>query len=404
MVGRVWFSAGMLALGAALLVAAGVAWSAGSAEAPQGGTLRLGSVFDVDPSIRRSRTGLGSNLRPVRSCSTIQTRRAPREYALIREVVKTLTVSKDGRTYDFELKRSFRFHTGAAVTAHSFKDAFNRDANPRLESPARLQGYMREIVGAVAVMEGKAKAISGVRVLDRYRLQIRLTRPVGDFTARLTMPFFCPILPNTPIVPEGIDNPPGSGPYYVAERIPNRLVVLKRNPFYQGGRPANVDEVVWTIGGTAEDCFLKVEENRLDHCLAQMPNTTLPRRLVERYGLNRPGGQFFRSPSSLDAVFRLQPRSAGVQGTGPDRAEEGDQLRDRPAGALRAYPFLQGTAPTRSCPPPLGRDTSVYPLGGADPATARKWYARAKYRPQTSSSTRPTTASGSRSRRRSSST
>ena len=54
---------------------------------------------------------------------------------------------------------------------------------------------MREIVGAVAVMEGKAKAISGVRVLGRYRLQIRLTRPVGDFTARLTMPFFCPILP-----------------------------------------------------------------------------------------------------------------------------------------------------------------------------------------------------------------
>ena len=46
---------------------------------------------------------------------------------------------------------------------------------------------MREIVGAVAVMEGKAKAISGVRVLGRYRLQIRLTRPVGDFTARLTM-------------------------------------------------------------------------------------------------------------------------------------------------------------------------------------------------------------------------
>ena len=48
MVGRVWFSAAMLTVGAALLVAAGVAWSAGSAEAPQGGTLRIGSVDDVD--------------------------------------------------------------------------------------------------------------------------------------------------------------------------------------------------------------------------------------------------------------------------------------------------------------------------------------------------------------------
>ena len=60
----------------------------------------------------------------------------------------------DGRTYDFELKRTFRFHTGAPVTARSFADAFNRDANPRLESPAKT--YMREIAGAVAVMEGKA--------------------------------------------------------------------------------------------------------------------------------------------------------------------------------------------------------------------------------------------------------
>ena len=103
---------------------------------------------------------------------------------------------------------------------------------------------MREIVGAVAVMEGKAQAISGVRVLGRYRLQIRLTRPVGDFTARLTMPFFCPILPNTPIDPAGMDDPPGSGPYYVAERIVNRRIVLKRNPYYRGGRPANVDQIV----------------------------------------------------------------------------------------------------------------------------------------------------------------
>ena len=122
------------------------------------------------------------------------------------EVVRRHTVSQDGRTYTFELKRTFRFHTGAPVTARSFADAFNRDANPRLESPATT--YMREIVGAAAVIDGKAKAISGVRVLGRYRLQIRLTRPVGDFTARLTMPFFCPILPNTPIDPAGSNNRP----------------------------------------------------------------------------------------------------------------------------------------------------------------------------------------------------
>ena len=190
---------------------------------------------------------------------------------MVPEVVKTSTISRDGRTYIFELKRTFRFHTGAPVTAHSFAAAFNRDANPRLESPAKE--LMREIVGAVAVMEGKAKTISGVRVLDRYRLQIRLTRPVGDFTYRLTMPFFCPILPNTAIVPEGINNPAGSGPYYVAERIPNRLVVLKRNPFYRGGRPANVDQMDLTIGETAEAASARSSKTNSTPASRRLPNT-----------------------------------------------------------------------------------------------------------------------------------
>ena len=117
------------------------------------------------------------------------------------------TVSKDGLTYTFDLEKSFRFQTGAAVTAQSFADAFNRDANPKMQSPATA--YMHDIVGADAVIGGKATAISGVRVPSRYRLQLRLTSPAGDLLARLASPFFCPILPGTPIDPAGIDNPAG---------------------------------------------------------------------------------------------------------------------------------------------------------------------------------------------------
>ena len=53
---------------------------------------------------------------------------------------------------------------------------------------------MREIVGADAVIDGKAESISGIRVLGRFRLQIQLTKRVEDLTARLTHSFFCPIL------------------------------------------------------------------------------------------------------------------------------------------------------------------------------------------------------------------
>ena len=165
----------------------------------------------------------------------------------------------------------------------------------------------------------------------------------------------------------------------------NRRVVLKRNPFYRGGRPANVDQMVWTIGETAAGCLTQGRAGPDSTiCFGQIfLNRTITRRLAEQYGINRPGGQFFRGPCS-DAVSRLQPRPAGVQGAGPDRVEEGDQLRDRPAGARPRVPATsQAHAPTRCCRRRSAATTSIYPLRGADLVTARKWYARAKIKPQT---------------------
>ena len=238
----------VLVVGAPLLVASALARPAGSAstaaEAQKGGTLRLSRHTDVDSVDPALAYYVHSWMLEYATCAKLfnyPDKPGTAGTRLIPEVVRHVRISADRRTYTFDLRRTFHFHTGAPVTARSFADAFNRDANPQMDSPA--VDYMREIVGVDAVVDGSARTISGVRVLGRYRLQIRLTRPIGDFTARLTMPFFCPVLPNTPIDPAGIDNPAGSGPYYVAERIVNQRIVLKRNPYYRGDRPANVDQV-----------------------------------------------------------------------------------------------------------------------------------------------------------------
>jgi ABC-type oligopeptide transport system substrate-binding subunit len=79
-------------------------------------------------------------------------------------------------------------------------------------------------------------------------LTVRLTRALPDFLSRLTVPFFCPLPPGTPHDPDGINNPPGSGPYYIASRQVNRLIIAKENPHYTGPRPHNVSQIAWTIG------------------------------------------------------------------------------------------------------------------------------------------------------------
>ena len=379
---RLSFSLGLLAAGVALLVAAGLVHSAGSAAAAQkGGTLRLSRHTDidfVDPGLAYYSTSASLMYATCANLFNYPDAPGAAGLRLIPEVVRTYTVSRDGRTYTFDLRRTFRFHSGAQVTARSYVDAFNRVANPKLGSPATP--YMREIVGAEAVIAGRAKTISGVRALGPYRLRIRLTQPVGDFTARLTMAFFCPILPNTPVDPKGIDDPAGSGPYYVAERVVNQRVILKRNPYYRGNRPANVDEIVWTFGMSQANCLAATEENRIDLCVEFGIPQTAYRRLANTYGVNRPGGRFFVSQRLDVWYFAFNHERPAFKGPGqiPLKKAINYALDRRALG--ETFGYLGGTPDDQLLTAALGRDEAIYPVAG-DVARAQRWLARAARKP-----------------------
>ena len=119
----------MVVAAVALLVAAGLAQSAGGAgEARKGGTLRLATFDEAGVSLD---TGLAYGnwaWVPIHAtCAKLFTLDATgaEGVRVVREVVDNWDVSRDGRTYTFALKQSFRFHTGAPVTARSFADALD---------------------------------------------------------------------------------------------------------------------------------------------------------------------------------------------------------------------------------------------------------------------------------------
>jgi peptide/nickel transport system substrate-binding protein len=378
---RLALSLGALLVGTALLVGAALAGASNRAdEARKGGVLRWSLAADVDfvdPALAYADRSWPIGFATCAKLFNYPDSQGAAGTRIVREVVDRWTVSKDGRSYTFRLKKTFRFHTGATVTAQSFADAFNRDAQPKLGSPATA--YMHEIVGADAVIEGTATSISGVRVLDRHRLQIMLTRPLGDFTARLTMSFFCPILPNTPIEAAGNDNPAGSGPYYVAERIVNQRIVLRRNPYYHGDRPANVDRVEWTFR-PLDACLLAAEQDQIDYCYGGL-GSTLFRSLAEKYGINRPGGQFFVRPRLATWYMAFNHERPAFKGDGQIALKKAiNYAIDRPELA-RSFGYLAGKRTDQMLPPALAHAASIYPLRGADPTTAKRWLARAKNQP-----------------------
>ena len=353
-------------------------------QAKKGGVLRIGSEFDVDSVDPALAYGAASWMIEYATCAKLFNNPDAAGAAgaqVIPEVVDHWAPSPNRKTYTFDLRKTFRFQTGAPVTAKSFADAFNRDANPTLKYPA--MSLMHEIVGADAVAAGRAKTISGVRVLSRYRLQIQLTKPLGDLLARLTAPFFCPILPGTPISPAGIDTPTpaGSGPYYVASRVVNRQVVLERNPYYRGGRSANVDRVVLTVGESRDACLADIAQDRIDYCSPPGVPPDAFRDLYATYGINRKDGQFFVSPSPTMLYFAFNHDRPAFKGAGRIPLEKAINYAIDRRALAGAYGFLAGKRTDQMLPSALGTDESIYPLGGAEPTTARRWLAKDKFKP-----------------------
>ena len=374
-----WLSVAMLAIGASLLVAAGLASpassgnaKAGAATAKKGGTLRLSKSTDidyVDPALAYFTDSFGElEYATGAKLFNYPDKTGGAGIQVVPEVVQSYKVSKNGKTYSFVLKKTFKYNTGKTVTAADFKNAFERDADPKMQSPATA--YMHEIVGADAMIDGKAKSISGIKASGN-KLTFRLTKSLPDFLTRLTMPFFMPLPKGTPHDPDGINNPPSAGPYYVASRQVNRQIIIKQNPFYKGNRPHNVSQMTWTVGASLEACRLETEQNQVDYCVDGVPPASY-KDIADKYGIKGASGngQFFFNTVLGTSYFALNNNRPAFKGNLAFRKAVNNAI-DRPA-LVRAGGYLGGKRTDQILPPAMTKNADIYPIKGANPTAAKK--------------------------------
>jgi peptide/nickel transport system substrate-binding protein len=373
---RLWLAIAALAVGAGLLVAAGFAGPASStptkvsATAKKGGTLRvdLRSDFDfIDPSLAYfSHSWQLGFMTEAKLLNFPDKEASAGGLRIIPEVAAALpAVSKDGKTYTFTLKKTYKFSNGQAITAQNFKYAFERNANKKMSSPATT--FMEDIVGANAMIAGNASSISGIKAQGKYKLTIKMTKVAPDFLARLTMPFFSAVPLGTPIVAEGVKAPfPGGGPYYVASWDKGRTATLKRNTFYKGPRPHNVDQIVYNIGISLDAQELRAERGDTD--VASFPPADAA-SLRDKYGVNK--GRFFVKGQAVFWYLNFNHDQPLFKGN--------DQLKrainhaiDRPQ-MVRQHGALGGARTDQILPIdfPGFRNWNLYSLKGANVAKAK---------------------------------
>src|SRR6478609_3706507 len=245
---KLWLSTVTVAV-ALLAVFAGSAAAGHARSGAAGGTLNVDLPNDVDytdPALDYLSTGWEIEYATCLKLMNYPDANGAKGSQLIPEAAAGFPkVSNNGKTYDFNVKAGFtKFSNGQPVTAANFKAAIDRNADPKMQSPS--VPFFSDIV-------------------------ITLTKASPDFLARMAMPFFCAVPKNLAHDPNGVLAPASAGPYYIASRVPNKSIVVKRNPFYKGKRPHNLNQIVYNVGNSLPATYLRDQQGATDYAAGGIP-------------------------------------------------------------------------------------------------------------------------------------
>jgi len=277
---RLTLSLAMLAVGAAMLAASGIA-STGSAhkqsapQAKKGGILKaslFAGIENIDP--QRSYYVPESQYewltqRPLLNFAHAE---GARGYRLLNEGASSYTVSRDGRTYTFHVRPGMKFSDGSAVTAANYKHTMLRILNPNVGSP--IASFLTDpssvnIRGAIAYNTTGKGSVSGVVTKGKYTLILKLVKANALLPTLMAMietgatPLSFPMKPIT--APKNVVS---AGKYYVSSYTPDSSISIRLNKFYKPAGavpyPGNVSGIDYSIGIQQDQALLLTKQGKLD--------------------------------------------------------------------------------------------------------------------------------------------
>jgi peptide/nickel transport system substrate-binding protein len=148
------------------------------------------------------------------------------------QLAESWTISPDGKTYTFKLRRGVKFHNGREMVADDVKYSYERILDPKTGSQVRPD---------FAVIEQISVPDPGTVVLRlKYPYARLLGMLDGDWAA---------VVPKEEVQRRGDLNAAavGTGPFKFASRVSGQQVTLERNnDYYEQGKPY-IDRIVFRI-------------------------------------------------------------------------------------------------------------------------------------------------------------
>jgi ABC-type transport system substrate-binding protein len=283
--GRRWAGAAVLLL--VLALAAGLAacggsggGSGGGGSSPasttpvKGGTLTVtfqGEPTGLDPAIAWENESMSIERLTYQTFLTYASESGEAGTELVPDLATEVPsgdnggISADGLVYTFHLRKGVKFAppVNRDVTAQDFKYSFERMLKEPL-APATY--FYTGVVGAQDFIDGKAKEVTGYKVVDDSTVQITLAAPDGAFLMAYTMAF-------TSVMPkEWVDKvgkqinrkPLGTGPYVITSWVPGQSITAERNTNWSGDTNQWVDTIEFVFSANPSTALLKLQRGEVD--------------------------------------------------------------------------------------------------------------------------------------------
>lgn len=207
-------------------------------------------------------------------------------------------VSPDGMTLTFRLKPGVKFHNGRVIVAGDFKYSWERLLDPKLASWG--SSYLASVVGANAMMAGKATALEGVQTRGDGTLIVHLTAPDFTILNAMALPVTAPV-PKEEVERLGKNfgqTPVGYGPFKITSfDSASQKATFERNEDYLYAGLPYLDTVQYRWGIDPQIQLLQLQNGTVDILGPGMPASQAGRVLASP--TLKPLARSFPSPGNL---------------------------------------------------------------------------------------------------------
>lgn len=217
----------------------------------------------------------------------------PKDLHPVPGAAESWTISPDGKTYTFKMRKGAKWSNGEPVTAHDFEYSWKRILNPKLG--AEYAYMLHYVKGAKAFNEGKTTDWNtvGAKAKDDYTFVVTLENPTPFFLAILTHQSTFPVNKGavekfghyddkTQIKWTRAGNFVGNGPFMLKAWEPNKIIIVEKNPNYWDAATLKLNAIHFHPIESEQ-----TEENAFRTGQLHITNT-VPSPLIPEYKKNKP--------------------------------------------------------------------------------------------------------------------